>query len=46
MFQMVFTDSVARAGEISIILLFLLGLEKHAAISRDGVPKPWLFHSI
>jgi len=43
---MVFTDSVARAGEISIILLFLLELEKCPAMSLDGVPKPWLFRSI
>lgn len=43
---MVFNDSVARAGEISIILLFLLELEKCPAVSQGGVPKPWLFHSI
>lgn len=36
---MVFTSSVVRAGEISIILLLFFELEKCPAVSKGGVPK-------
>lgn len=45
MFPMVFNSSVVRAGEISIILLLLFELEKCPAVSKGGVPQPWLLHS-